>query len=282
MNIMNKIIEFQDVCYGYRKEAYILKNLNFRIEKGEFIAVLGSNGSGKSTLAKHLNGLLLPCSGNVFINGMNTKDEQLQSQIKKKVGVIFQNPDNQILAGTVEEEIAFGLENLCIPRENMDLIINNALKEVNLLSYRHKSVNSLSGGQKQRLNIASIIAMNPEILVLDEPTSMLDPGGRKNILECIKRINSIRKTTVILITHSIEEAMLADKAMLINNGVINFFDFPNKLFSYNSLNEFYNISPTQALEILLFLKKSGYDVSLEAIDIKSCAREIIKLLESTK
>lgn len=280
---MNNFIEFQNVCYSYFKEEnYILKNVTFQIEKGEFIAVLGANGSGKSTLAKHINGLLLPSSGKVLVNGMNTKDENVQSEIRKKVGVVFQNPDNQIIACTVEEEIAFGLENICVPCEKMDFIIDNALKEVNLSGFRNKPVTSLSGGQKQRLNIASIIAMNPEIIVLDEPTSMLDPEGRKSVLECMKRINDIHKTTIILITHSLEEAILADKAILINDGITKFFNSPYDIFSDKNINEFINISPTQSLEILLFLKKLDYDVSLRAIDTKSCAHEIIKLLESNK
>ncbi len=279
---MNKFIEFQNVCYSYFKEFYILKNVTFQIEKGEFIAVLGANGSGKSTLAKHINGLLLPSDGEVLVDGMNTKDENVWSEIRRKVGVVFQNPDNQIIASTVEEEIAFGLENLCVPREKMDFIIDKALEEVNLLELRSAPVTSLSGGQKQRLNIASIIAMNPEIIVLDEPTSMLDPAGRKSILECLERIRDIHKTTVILITHSMEEAMAADKAMLLGGGIIKFFNSPCKLFSDKNINEIVNISPTQSMEILLFLKKSGYDVSLHAIDTKSCANEIIKLLESNK
>lgn len=280
---MNKLIEFKDVCYKFssgESDKYIIKNITFQIEKGEFIALIGSNGSGKSTLAKHLNGLLLPTSGEVVINGMNTKDENMQSEIRKKVGIVFQNPDNQIIACTVEEEIAFGLENLSVAREKMDFIIESVLKKVNLSEFRNKSVTSLSGGQKQRLNIASVIAMEPEILVLDEPTSMLDPMGRKSVLDLIKMINSINKTTVILITHSMEEALLADKAILMSSGIIKFFDSPYKLFSNKNVSEAFNISPTQSLEILLFLKNLGYDVSLEALDTKKCASEIIKLLES--
>lgn len=280
---MSKLIEFKDVSYIIQtrdnSEKYILKNINLEIEKGDFISIIGSNGCGKSTLIKHINGLLTPTAGKVLIDGYNTKDEINLFDIRKKVGMVFQNPENQIITDTVEEEIAFGMENLCISVEEMNLRISEVLNKVGMSGFEKKSVHTLSGGQKQRLNIASILAMQPEILVLDEPTSMLDPVGRKSVLDFILELNREHKITIILVTHFMQEALLTNKTVLMSNGEIEFIGNPLKLFSSDLFVKDSHITPTHSWEILSFLKNLKYDVSLEALKNTECANEIIKLLE---
>lgn len=274
---MNKFIELKNVSYESNGRK-ILKNINFEIHKGDFISVVGPNGSGKSTLAKHLNGVLIPSCGDVTVNGENTKIEENLFEIRKKVGMVFQNPDNQIVASTAEEEIAFGLENLCVPACKMKEKIKNALEKVGLNGFEKNLTHTLSGGQKQRLNIASVYAMMPEMIVFDEPTSMLDPEGRKSILRLIKNLNENERITVILITHFMSEALLSDKTVLIENGEITKIAKPEEIFSSEFCTEF--ISPTQSAEILFFLKNLGFDVSLKALSEEQCVNEIIKILSS--
>ena len=274
---MTKFTELKNVSYESNGRK-ILKNINFEINKGDFISIVGPNGSGKSTLAKHLNGILIPSCGDVIVDGENTKNEENLFEIRRKIGMIFQNPDNQIIASTTEEEIAFGLENLCVPACKMKEKINNALKVVGLSGFEKSLTHTLSGGQKQRLNIASVYAMMPEMIVFDEPTSMLDPEGRKAILRLIKNLNESEGITVILITHFMNEALLSDKTILIENGEIKKIAKPEEIFSNESCTEF--ISPTQSSEILFFLKNLGFNVSLKAFSEEQCANEIIKILSS--
>lgn len=280
---MSKLIEFKDVSYIIQtrdnSEKYILKNINLEIEKGDFISIIGSNGCGKSTLIKHINGLLTPTVGEVLVGGYNTKYEINLFDIRKKVGMVFQNPENQIITDTVEEEIAFGMENLCVPIDEMNLRISEVLNKVGMSGFEKKSVHTLSGGQKQRINIASILAMQPEILVLDEPTSMLDSIGRNSILDFILELNKEHKTTIILVTHFMQEALLTNKTIFMNQGEIKFIGNPIKLFSSDLFIQDANITPTQSWEILKFLKSLKYDVSLEELKNIECANEIIKLLE---
>ena len=274
---MTKFTKLKNVSYESNGRK-ILKNINFEIDKGDFISIVGPNGSGKSTLAKHLNGILIPSCGDVIVDGENTKNEENLFEIRRKIGMIFQNPDNQIIASTAEEEIAFGLENLCVPACKMKEKINNALKVVGLSGFEKSLTHTLSGGQKQRLNIASVYAMMPEMIVFDEPTSMLDPEGRKAILRLIKNLNESEGITVILITHFMNEALLSDKTILIENGEIKKIAKPEEIFSNESCTKF--ISPTQSSEILFFLKNLGFDVSLKAFSEEQCANEIIKILSS--
>lgn len=280
---MSKFIEFKNVSYnittGDNLEKSILKSINLEIDKGEFISILGSNGCGKSTLIKHFNGILTPSSGEVIIDGISTKNIADLYTIRKKVGMVFQNPENQIISDTVEEEIAFGMENLCVPREEMTLRIKDSLRAVGMSGFEKRSVYMLSGGQKQRLNIASVLAMQPDILVLDEPTSMLDPLSRKSILKFISELNKVHKITTILVTHFMEEAILSDRVILMSQGSIRTICEPHNLFSRNLFTDELYVTPMQSWEILLFLKKLGYDVSLDALETNECASEIIKLLE---
>ncbi len=278
---MENIISLNHVSYNIKNsKTLILDDINLNIKQGEFIAVVGKNGSGKSTFAKLLNGILKPTFGNVTINSMNTLDESFSYEIKSTVGMVFQNPDNQIISGTVEEEIAFGLENLCVPQEKMELKIKKSLETVGLNGFEKKSISELSGGQKQCLNIASTISMNPKVIVFDEPTSMIDPQGRKNILNLIKNINKKYRTTIILITHFMEEALAANRILVLEKGILTEEKNPLEFFSNNSFTKC--IKPMQSAEILLFLKNLGYDVFMKSFTSHDCAEEIIRILERKK
>ena len=214
---MDNIIEVKNVTYEYTDEEKTfaaVKNLSLNIERGSFTVILGHNGSGKSTLAKMLNGLNKPTSGDVFADGINTKDEETEIEVKRKVGMVFQNPDNQIIASIVEEDVAFGPENLGIPPKEIEKRVEDALKAVDMWEFRKSTPHHLSGGQKQRIAIAGIIAMQPECLVLDEPTAMLDPKGRAEIISTLHRFNRDKGITVVLITHYMEEAENADRVLL--------------------------------------------------------------------
>ena len=239
---------------------------------------MGPNGCGKTTLAKHINGLFIPTSGDVYINKANTKDKTYSSNLKKMVGMVFQNPDNQMVAATVEEEIAFGLENLCFSPKSMIKTIDESLRKVGLKGFEKKAIYSLSGGQKQRVAIASVLAMTPQIIVLDEPTSMLDPEGKKEVMTVLKHLNKSQNITIILITHNIEEALQSDKTMIMENNQIIDYRHPKDIFSDYKNIETKKFIPLDTTDILFFLKSKGYDISLKAFDATSCANEITKIL----
>ena len=231
---MNSIIEVKNVTYEYSDEDNTfaaVKNLSLNIERGSFTVILGHNGSGKSTLAKMLNGLNKPTSGDVFVDGLNTKDEKTEIEVKRKVGMVFQNPDNQIIASIVEEDVAFGPENLGIEPKEIEKRVDEALKATDMLQFKKSTPHRLSGGQKQRIAIAGIIAMEPECLVLDEPTAMLDPKGRAEIISTLHRLNREKGITVVLITHYMEEAQNADRVIVMNDGKIIADDKPKVIFS---------------------------------------------------
>ena len=231
---MDNIIEVKNVTYEYTDEEKTfaaVKNLSLNIERGSFTVILGHNGSGKSTLAKMLNGLNKPTSGDVLADGINTKDEETEIEVKRKVGMVFQNPDNQIIASIVEEDVAFGPENLGIPPKEIEKRVEDALKAVDMWEFRKSTPHHLSGGQKQRIAIAGIIAMQPECLVLDEPTAMLDPKGRAEIISTLHRLNQDKGITVVLITHYMEEAENADRVIVMNDGEIIADDKPKVIFS---------------------------------------------------
>lgn len=238
----NNLIEFHNVSFRYENasdsgegeaenEFSALSGVDLCIKQGEFVAVLGKNGSGKSTLAKLMNALLIPTSGEVYVNGAKTSDASKLWEIRKTVGMVFQNPDNQIVASTVEDDVAFGLENLGIPREEMDPRIDEALAAVGLSDKREKEPHYLSGGQKQRLAIAGILAMRPSCIVLDESTAMLDPKGRKSIIDIIRRLNREEGITVVLITHHMDETVSCDRIFLLDRGRITSSGTPAEIFS---------------------------------------------------
>ena len=286
---MDSIISVKNVTYEYKNEdAYrgeeavviAVKALSLEIERGSFTVILGHNGSGKSTLAKMLNGLNKPTSGDIFVDGINTKDEDREIEVKRKVGMVFQNPDNQIIASIVEEDVAFGPENLGVPPKEIKERVNDALKAVDMLEFKESTPHRLSGGQKQRIAIAGIIAMQPECLVLDEPTAMLDPKGRAEIIETLIRLNKEKGITVVLITHYMEEAQNADRVLVMNDGEIIADDVPKVIFSYVERLKRVGLDVPQTAELLYNLKKNGFNVDTHALSIKEAAEEIIKALHS--
>lgn len=286
---MDSIISVKNVTYEYKNEdAYrgeeavvtAVKALSLEIERGSFTVILGHNGSGKSTLAKMLNGLNKPTSGDIFVDGINTKDEDREIEVKRKVGMVFQNPDNQIIASIVEEDVAFGPENLGVPPKEIKERVNDALKAVGMLEFKESTPHRLSGGQKQRIAIAGIIAMQPECLVLDEPTAMLDPKGRAEIIETLIRLNKEKGITVVLITHYMEEAQNADRVLVMNDGEIIADDVPKVIFSDVERLKRVGLDVPQTAELLYNLKKNGFNVDTHALSIKEAADEIIKALHS--
>ena len=247
-----------------------MDGVNLGIKKGEFLTILGHNGSGKSTLAKLLNALLIPTNGDIFINGLNTKDESKIYEIRSKVGLVLQNPDNQLVASIVEEEVAFGPENLGIDSQEIRNRVDKALKAVNMYNYRKSMVHNLSGGQKQRLAIAGIIAMQPECIVLDEPTSMLDPAGREEVIDTIRYLNKEKGITVVLITHYMDEAVNSDRIAVMSRGKILQIGTPKSIFSdINFLNEC-QLSIPQPVELTQRLRSNGFDLPKIALNEYEC------------
>lgn len=280
---MDSIISVRNVTYEYREEETVyaaVKDLSLEIERGSFTVILGHNGSGKSTLAKMLNGLNKPTSGDVLVDGINTKDEATEIEVKRKVGMVFQNPDNQIIASIVEEDVAFGPENLGLEPSEIRRRVDNALKAVDMYDFRESTPHRLSGGQKQRIAIAGIMAMEPECLVLDEPTAMLDPKGRAEIISTLHRLNSEKGITVVLITHYMEEAENADRVIVMNDGKIIADDVPKVIFSDMKTLKSVGLDVPQTAELLYSLKENGFPVDTHALSVKEAAAEIIKAMRS--
>ncbi len=284
---MEDFILFNDVSfspiseYGDNK-IDILKNINLKIGKGEFISLVGKNGCGKSTLSKHFNAVLVPSKGEVIVGGINTKCEQRVFDIRQKVGLVMQNPDNQIISSVVEEDVAFGLENLGIDRHIMRESIDRALRCVGMYEYRGSPTYALSGGQKQRVAIAGILAMNPECIVLDEPTSMLDPSGKEEVLETIVKLNKQFGRTVVLITHDMYELSLSDRVIIMDRGSIASEMTPEELFQSECLFNDYGLLPPSSIKLLCNLEKQGYKIKSKFPDTKLCTKEILSLLEEVK
>ena len=226
------LLKVENVSFSYDKKIPVIKNVSLAVEEGEYVAVIGHNGSGKSTLAKLFNALVLPDSGEVIVDGLSTADKKSVYEIRKSVGVVFQNPDNQLVASIVEDDVAFGPENLGVKREEIGRRIDFALKAVGMEKFRHSSPTRLSGGQKQRIAIAGVLALMPKILVLDESTAMLDPKGRKEVLSVVEKFNKEQKVTVINVTHYMEEVVRADKVYVINDGKIALSGTPEEIFSH--------------------------------------------------
>lgn len=278
---MKDFIEVKNVDFSYvndDEKVDVLKNFSIGFEKGSFTAVLGRNGCGKSTIAKLLNGILKASSGEVLVNGMTTANEEDDFKIKRTVGMVFQNPDNQIVATIVEEDVAFGLENIGVPRDEMEKRVNDALEAVNMLSYKEKSTGQLSGGQKQRVAIAGIIAMQPECIVFDEPTAMLDPKGRKEVIDVILKLCKELGITVILITHFMDEAALADRVVVINDGNIVIDDKPSVVFSDVETVKSCGLDVPQTTELIYQLNKNGYDLPKDILSVEKCVDVILDAL----
>lgn len=264
---------------GNEEKTEVLKNVNIEINEAEFVAVLGHNGSGKSTLAKHFNGLLLPMGGTVFVDGINTLDDDNYREVRKNVGMVFQNPDNQLVASIVEEDVAFAPENLGVKREEIRKRVDDALETVGMTEYRRHAPHMLSGGQKQRIAIAGVLAMKPEILVLDEPTAMLDPSGRREIMNTVKKLNEEEKMTVILITHYMDEAALADRIVVIDHGKVYLEGTPREIFSKVSELKKIGLDVPQSTFLAYNLAKEGFDIPAGILDSESCGNEILRCLE---
>lgn len=278
---MNSIIKLNNVSFFYdtqEDKKQILNDFCLEIEKGTFTVILGHNGSGKSTLAKLFNGLLKPDSGTVEVDGMSTADESNEIEIKRRIGLVFQNPDNQLVASIVEEDVAFGPENLGLSPSEIRARVDDALKAVEMSQFARSTPHRLSGGQKQRIAIAGIIAMRPECIVLDEPTAMLDPKGRKEIISTVEKLNRENGITVVLITHFMEEAQNADRVIVMDNGKIIADSTPRKVFSDVKLLKNAGLDVPQSTELLYELKNAGINVNTDVISIEEAADEIYRAL----
>ena len=257
----------------------VLKGININIRSGEFVAVLGHNGSGKSTFAKHTNAILTPSSGKIYVIGIDTKDENRIFDIRQNVGMVFRNPDNQIVAAIVEEDVAFALENIGIPSDEMRKRVDEALKTVNMYEYREHSPHKLSGGQKQRITIAGIIAMRPKCIVLDEPTAMLDPAGRRDVIETIKMLNRQYGITVVLITHYMDEAAKTDRVIVMDSGTVILDDIPSKVFSNVELLKKIGLNVPQVTELVYELNKCGLNLDSHIITEEECVNALKTILK---
>lgn len=254
-----------------------IDGVNLDVEKGDFIAILGANGSGKSTLAKHINALLYPTEGAVWVNGLKTSEEKNLLEIRRTAGMVFQNPDNQIIATVVEEDVGFGPENLGIPTEEIWRRVEESLKAVGMLEYRKQSPNKLSGGQKQRVAIAGIMAMKPQCIVLDEPTAMLDPEGRKEVISTVSSLNKSEKITVLLITHHMDEVIHADKVFVMDRGKVVIQGTPREIFSRVDELKKYRLDVPQVTELAYELKKEGLDIPDGVLSVDELVQALIKL-----
>ena len=279
IKIENLSFIYEETEETHRKQGhYVLDDLTLSIEKGQFVAIVGHNGSGKSTVAKHLNAMLIPTTGKVYIDGMDTSDEKLTYDIRRKVGLVLQNPDNQLVAGIVEEDVAFGPENLGIPPKEIRERVDEALKAVDMYAYRLNPPHKLSGGQKQRVAIAGIIAMRPDCIVLDEPTAMLDPKGRQEVLDTVHRLNRENGITVVMITHYMEEAVTADKVFVIDDGKLLTSGTPYEVFSQVELLKRHRLDVPQATELCHKLRACGVKIErLPLFEDECCAllREVL-------
>ncbi len=279
---MPDTIKTEDIAFQYNEDApFAVDGVSLQVEQGEFLVVLGANGCGKSTLAKHLNAILLPSRGTVWVEGMDTKDEEQLYSIRQKVGMVFQNPDNQIVATVVEEDVAFALENLGVPPEEMRLRIDEAMQATDIFKYRERQPHKLSGGQKQRVAIAGVLAMNPDVLVLDEATAMLDPRGREKIMKTVRRLNEEKGITVVHITHYMEEAALADRVVVMSEGKIAFMGSPKEVFSRSEELRALHLDIPQTAELCEALSALGFAMPRGVITFEECATLLYSRLHGT-
>ena len=278
---MESVVKFENVHFTYPGDEHeSLRGIDLEIEKGSFVAVLGHNGSGKSTLAKHLNAILVPTEGRLTVCGYDTADEENLLNVRRNVGMVFQNPDNQIVANVVEDDVAFAPENLGVPTEEIRARVDNALKQVGMYELRMHAPHLLSGGQKQRVAIAGVIAMEPGIIVLDEPTAMLDPQGRREVVSTVTRLCREKGMTVILITHHMDECVGADRLIVMSGGRIVADGKPAEVFSDVKLMESEGLSVPETTRLLHDLREAGLEIPGESLDIAGCARLIAEALKS--
>ena len=279
---MDAIISAKDLVFSYPGDARIaLDHVSLTVGKGDLVAVLGHNGSGKSTLAKHFNAILLPQGGVCYVDGINTADEDRLLELRSRAGMVFQNPDNQIVATIVEEDVAFGLENIGVPPDEIRIRVDEALTDVGMYEYRLHAPHQLSGGQKQRVAIAGIIAMMPKLIILDEPTAMLDPRGRAEVLETVIKLNREFGVTVLLITHFMDEAAACRRVVVMDDGKILLDAPPKEVFSHVSLLKQVGLDVPQATEIIHELRRSGINLPDDIITDEECVEALSSLLASS-
>ena len=282
---LSEIISVEHLAYSYpgpegSDGVRVFEDLNLTVEKGSFVAILGSNGCGKSTLAKHFNSILLPCGGKVYVCGMDTSREDLVMAVRRRVGMVFQNPDNQIVANVVEEDVAFGPENLGIASPEIRRRVDNALKQVGMYDYREHAPHLLSGGQKQRVAIAGVIAMEPKCIVLDEPTAMLDPRGRREVMETIGRLNKEKGITVVLITHHMDEAARVKRVVVLHRGKVAADGTPREVFSQPELLHNIGLAAPETVELCFELNREGFRLPLTALEPEECAQILYEAVRS--
>ncbi len=282
---MNEIISVENLAYTYpgmddQPGVVVFEDMNLKIQEGTFVAILGTNGCGKSTLAKHFNSILLPTGGHVYVCGIDTANEERIMQVRRNVGMVFQNPDNQIVANVVEEDVAFGPENLGVSSPEIRHRVNKALKQVGMYDYREHAPHLLSGGQKQRIAIAGVIAMEPKCIVLDEPTAMLDPRGRREVVETIGRLNKEKGITVVLITHHMDEAAKADRVVVMHKGSVAADGTPEEVFSQVELLHTIGLAAPESVELCYALKQQGFDLPLDALEPEKCAQALYDLVKA--
>ena len=282
---LKEIISAQNLAYTYpglddQPGVVVFEDMNLTVEEGTFVAILGTNGCGKSTLAKHFNSILLPTGGKVYVCGIDTSNEERILHVRRNVGMVFQNPDNQIVANVVEEDVAFGPENLGISSPEIRHRVNKALKQVGMYDYREHAPHLLSGGQKQRVAIAGIIAMEPKCIILDEPTAMLDPRGRREVVETIGRLNREKGITVVLITHHMDEAAKADRVVVLHKGKVKADGTPEEVFSQVELLHSIGLAAPESVELCWELNKQGFQLPLDQLDPEKCAQALYELVKA--
>ena len=280
---MTEIIKTGNLTFSYppdegKEPVQALKGVDLSIARGSFTVILGHNGSGKSTLAKHMNAVLLPGGGKVWVDGMDTSDEDLLLEVRRRVGMVFQNPDNQIVANVVEEDVAFGPENLGVPTEEIQRRVAAALKAVGMEDFTLHAPHHLSGGQKQRIAIAGIIAMEPACIVLDESTAMLDPLGRREVLDTVRKLNREKGITIVLITHHMDEAAMADRVVVMDSGSVVMDGTPEEVLIRVEELRAIGLAAPHTVELLHGLRQDGFDVPLDALSVPECARAIAESL----
>ena len=282
---MLEAIRVENLAYTYpgvdnTPGGAVFEDLNLSVEEGTFVAVLGTNGCGKSTLAKHFNAILLPTGGKVWVCGMDTSQEDRLMAVRRKVGMVFQNPDNQIVANVVEEDVAFGPENLGVSSPEIRHRVDKALKQVGMYEYREHAPHLLSGGQKQRIAIAGVIAMEPKCIVLDEPTAMLDPKGRREVIETVKRLNQEKKITVVLITHHMDEAAQAQRVVVLHKGRVAADGTPRQVFSQVQLLHDIGLAAPETAELCWQLNQKGFDLPLDQLSVEECAQVLFEQIKA--